>query len=435
MRRGESRMINTRLSASTFDDGFFNSSVNANVTENSLQSPTAPQVLSQEQLFFQPSNQPSDFNVNQAQTPIMINSTDNFLMSLMMLASLLFSNNITFASPNNVTDNTGFLPQSQTVNQTPLNQALFSPSPQQSENTSFSSPFIASNPSVIINQPQMEIDLPATQPKLSASEPVALKVIQDKPQPSVSNNQPTAPNVNGQTLINTTFEDGKLPDRQYDSAFVAKVKPQLLNENGNNFMRITAQYGDNSNTVVTNPRHVKRVRSTVYLTESGTYMPQLTNANKKQFYSVDVRFHDDPSIKSGDRVDGNFMEFFQIADGESEDYGKKNGIGPAARFSREEDGHVYFENNYDNETKQKKVDLGYFPEDEWHNFGVNAVWSNNANEAKFEIYVDGQLKTTINDLPSNLGPNSNHLPGVKFGLYGDNAIGQIDIDNFVNKQL
>lgn len=237
----------------------------------------------------------------------------------------------------------------------------------------------------------------------------------------------------GKLITNTTFEDGKLPNRPYDSAFVARIKPQLLSENGNHFMRITSNYGDNSNTPAT-PKYKKRVRATTYLTETtGTHMPVLTADNNRQFYSVDIRFYD--NFVKGLPVNSNFMEFFQHADAEQESYGKKNGIGPAARFHRDQNKHVYFDNNYNNETKQERIDLGYFPENEWHNFAVKAIWSPRPTEGLFEVYVDGKLKAVLKGNPSNLGPLSSRLPGVKFGLYGDNATGTIDVDNFINIKL
>jgi len=239
-------------------------------------------------------------------------------------------------------------------------------------------------------------------------------------------------NMGGQVTLSRNFQDKVLPNRPYDSAFVAKTKPQILTENGNSFLRITGAYGDNSN-VTPDAAHAKRVRSTLFMTETSTKMPVLTDDNKTQYYSADIRFNDnlDPSTV----VDNNFMELYQYADSESETYGAKNGIGPTARFSRESNGHVYFENNYANETKQKKVDLGYYAPGEFNNFGLKAVWSNDPNEALFEVYVNGELKQTLTGLPSNLGPNSNRLPGLKFGLYGDNAVGSIDLDNVEVKQL
>ena len=65
----------------------------------------------------------------------------------------------------------------------------------------------------------------------------------------------------------------------------------------------------------------------------------------------------------------------------------------------------------------------------WHTYTVKAVWSHNPSEGRLEFYLDGKLKRTITGRDVNLGPNSNRLPTMKLGMYGDYAVGVIDVDN------
>jgi hypothetical protein len=60
---------------------------------------------------------------------------------------------------------------------------------------------------------------------------------------------------------------------------------------------------------------------------------------------------------------------------------------------------------------------------------VKAVWSHDPSVGRLEFYLDGQLKHTITGRDVNLGPESNRIPEMKMGLYGDYATGIIDVDN------
>ncbi len=60
---------------------------------------------------------------------------------------------------------------------------------------------------------------------------------------------------------------------------------------------------------------------------------------------------------------------------------------------------------------------------------MKAVWSHNPSEGRIEIYFDGTLKKKITGRDVNLGSTSNRIPEMKMGLYGDYAVGKIDVDN------
>ena len=65
----------------------------------------------------------------------------------------------------------------------------------------------------------------------------------------------------------------------------------------------------------------------------------------------------------------------------------------------------------------------------WHTYTVKAVWSHDPSQGRLEFYVDGKLKGKVTGRDVNLGPKSNRLPEMKLGLYGDYAVGVIDVDN------
>jgi Malectin domain/Polysaccharide lyase len=222
--------------------------------------------------------------------------------------------------------------------------------------------------------------------------------------------------VHAQATVNYNFEDGVL---RGDPTSM-KVPPKIITENGNKFMRITGSTGDCES--IPADLCPPRNRSTVRFTSSYMSMPILSDSNRRQTYSADIRFHGDAGI------DGSVFELFQGAPGGEGGYGNVNGTGPVVRFWRAH-GHVYFHALYANETKRDVIDLGAIRAGAWHNYRVKAVWSHNPREGRLEVYVDGKLKKTITGRDVNLGPDSNRLPMLKLGLYGDHATGSIDVDN------
>jgi Polysaccharide lyase len=75
------------------------------------------------------------------------------------------------------------------------------------------------------------------------------------------------------------------------------------------------------------------------------------------------------------------------------------------------------------------VNLGYIPAGTWHTFMVKAVWSHDPSKGRIEFYLDGALKLKVTGRDANLGPTSNRIPSFKLGMYGDYAVGRIDVDN------
>jgi hypothetical protein len=221
--------------------------------------------------------------------------------------------------------------------------------------------------------------------------------------------------VQAQTTVNYNFEDGVMRGTPTQM----KVPPKILTENGDKFMRITGSTGDCQ--AVPSNLCPPRNRSTVWFTSSYSNMPLITSANMRQTYSADIRFHDDTG------TDGVVFELFQ--DGpQTGGYGTRDGQGPVVIFWRK-DGRVAGRANYANETKFSNFDLGKVPAGTWHNYMVKAVWSHNPSEGRIDIYFDGKLKMKVTGRDANLGPTSNRIPALKLGLYGDYAVGRIDVDN------
>jgi len=221
--------------------------------------------------------------------------------------------------------------------------------------------------------------------------------------------------VHAQTTVNYNFEDGVMRG----SPTSMKVPPKIITENGNKFMRITGSTGDCQS--VPSSLCPPRNRSTVWFTSNYNSMPVITSGNMRQTYSSDIRFHDNTG------TDGVVFELFQSAPG-GESYGTRNGTGPVVIFWRT-NGRVAGRANYANETKYSNFDLGVVPAGTWHNYMVKAVWSHDPSEGRIEIYFDGKLKMRVTGRDVNLGPDSNRIPTMKLGLYGDNAVGRIDVDN------
>ena len=228
---------------------------------------------------------------------------------------------------------------------------------------------------------------------------------------------PLAP-AQAQSTVNYPFEDSLLRG----TPTTMKVPPKILTENANHFMRITGSSSDKESIPASHPA---RNRSTVTFTSKYSSMPLLSNATMRQTYSAKIRFHDNTGS------DGSIFELFQ--DGpQTGGYGTRDGQGPVVRFFRN-NGRVWGVANYANETKSNKFDLGVIPAGSWHTYMVKAVWSHTPSEGRIEIYLDGSRKLLVTGRDSNLGPTSNRIPMMKLGLYGDYAVGRIDVDNVIAK--
>jgi hypothetical protein len=218
-----------------------------------------------------------------------------------------------------------------------------------------------------------------------------------------------------QVTVDEDFEDGAYTG----VPTTMRVPPQILEESGNTFLRITGSREDKD---FIPPSESDRNRSTIRFTDHHKDMPVLTEANRRQIYQADLRVNANTSSAT-------IFELFQHADADDPDgdgdepYGERNGIGPTARFKG---GKFY--NCYNNE---HTCDRYSFPitQGVWQRYTVKALWSYDPSIARLEVYRDNVLIHTITGKPTNLGPNSNRLPELKLGLYGDNATGTIDVDN------
>jgi hypothetical protein len=222
------------------------------------------------------------------------------------------------------------------------------------------------------------------------------------------------PLASGQTTVNYSFEDGVVrgdPTKM-------QVPPQILTENSNKFMRITGSASDRESVPSTYPN---RSRSTVEFLSDASAMPLLSAANARQTYSAKIRFHDNTGS------DGVVFELYQYGPALG-GYGTRDGKGPVFICWRM-DGRVRCRANYANETKANTVDLGFIPAGTWHTYTVKAVWSHDPSQGRIELYLDGVRKLLVTGRDSNLGSTSSRLPTLKLGMYGDYAVGRIDVDN------
>jgi hypothetical protein len=222
--------------------------------------------------------------------------------------------------------------------------------------------------------------------------------------------------VQAQTTVNYSFEDGVLRGKRTSM----KVPPKILTETGNKFMRITGSKGDCDS--IPDDKCPPRNRSTVQFTSSPGSMPLISSTTMRQTYSARIRFHDDTGI------DGSVFELFQFAPGgESGGYGTRNGTGPVVRLWRAH-GKVSFTSLYANETKKTQVSR-VVASGAWHTYTVKVVWSHDPAVGRIEFRLDGKRVMLVSGRDVNLGPDSNRIPAMKMGLYGDYAVGRIDVDN------
>jgi hypothetical protein len=221
----------------------------------------------------------------------------------------------------------------------------------------------------------------------------------------------SASTVSGATTYN--FEDGQL---RGDPTSM-RVAPRIIQEGSNHFMRITGSRGDCESLpdALCPPRN----RSTVKMTQHWHDMPGVTPANRTQSYRVKMR----PNV-----AHGVIFELFQGGDGGEGGYGNRNGTGPVVIFVR--NGHnIWGRANYANETQATEWNCGSVPSGSWITLGIDAVWSHDPGVGRIEAFCGGRSVRTITGRSVMLGEGSNRLPMLKVGMYGDNATGQVDVDD------
>lgn len=220
--------------------------------------------------------------------------------------------------------------------------------------------------------------------------------------------------LQAQTAIDYTFEDRRL--RGDPTAMV--VAPKIITSLGNSYMRITGSAADKENIPVTQP---DRNRSTVEFTQNAKVMPYLTDVNRRQTYSAKLRF------SSNTGSNGVIFEMFQSAPN-SGTYGTRDSNGPVFICWRVT-GQVSCRANYDNETRWTAVNLGRIAAGVWQTFRLNAVWSHDPRVGRLELLVNGTRRLLVTGRGTNLGPQAKKLPMMKLGLYGDHALGHLDVDS------
>lgn len=218
----------------------------------------------------------------------------------------------------------------------------------------------------------------------------------------------------GRSVVHEDFSDGLYSGLQTSM----QVKPRIMTEGGRTFLRITGSSGDK---YAIPARFPDRTRSTVTFTSHYNAMPLLGDHNQRQTYRADLRVS--PRCPQGCSI----FEMFQGAPGGEAAYGAPNGTGPSARFMVV-NGRAKFETRYENEHKIDLYDLGVAAE-AWHTYEVVAVWSHDPRVGRFDVSVDGTHRCTVRGRDVCLGPLSNRIPMVKFGLYGDHVEGTCDVAN------
>lgn len=220
-----------------------------------------------------------------------------------------------------------------------------------------------------------------------------------------------------QTTVHWNFEDGQLRGTNTSMA----VKPKILTEsNGNKFMRITGSATDKQAIPAS---LTDRNRSMVRFTCQHTSMPLITDANRRQTYSFRMRFQ---SIQATTGVVA--LQLYQ-AGTKGESYGARNGTGPVVSMYRRTSGGDHGRFAYDNETKFSVFNLGNTPIGQWNDYKVIATWSHLAGQGRIEFLKNGVRVLLVTGRGSNLGDDTNRIPKLELGLYGDFAVGTIDVDN------
>lgn len=233
--------------------------------------------------------------------------------------------------------------------------------------------------------------------------------------------------MDNSAFIQFDFEDGVFDlDRNPNSQVPTRI---AYDPDGNAYLRIEANYGDQDWI----PKvHEDRVRSFVWATERHAKMAPLTEDNKAQSYSADIRFMGYEGATG--RVTNQFFELFQTSSTNPETgYGDRSGdTGPNIRLTHSDTGQVrvsYTTKDEAGQTVWHSASLGRFEEGVFYNFRIEAVWSHDAAEGRYAVYVDDVLAFSVADIATNVGPTADLLPSLKIGLYGDNAVGVVHVDN------
>lgn len=235
------------------------------------------------------------------------------------------------------------------------------------------------------------------------------------------------------------FEDGKFP-----SATPSTKEPaEILEENGNKFLRLTANYGDQEG-ISPGSKYPNRVRATMFMTKDHLNMPQIDSTNHEMSYSANIRFIDDKSKKGNSYT--SFFELFQASSehkpGSSNKYkygDDNNPEGPVARFIRDSKGNVSLETQ--TKGSPKMYNIGNFPANKFYNFKIVADWSTTPDKGSYKVYVtdeNGKEKQALDleGITTCYWPGKTDLlPAMKCGLYGTNAVGSVDVDNVEIKNV
>jgi Polysaccharide lyase len=226
--------------------------------------------------------------------------------------------------------------------------------------------------------------------------------------------------VSAQSSVHYDFEDG----RMHGDPTSMQVPPKVIG----GVLRITGSAGDKDSIPGGFPPPWNRMnRSTVAMTSHFRSMPTVTDANDAQVYQADMRVH----LPKAQGV--NIFELFQNAPGGggyNPDYGPNNLVRFKVGSVGRANGQLYFESRFDD---GKHDDIDLYPlgpmGSGWRRLMIKAVWSHNPSEGRIEAYVDGRLRVTIKNRDSFHSPKATQLPMVKFGPYGIDGVGTVDVDN------
>jgi Polysaccharide lyase len=197
------------------------------------------------------------------------------------------------------------------------------------------------------------------------------------------------------------------------SAFRAKVKPALLFENGNHFVRITGSPGDNFST----GGHADRVRSEIPIGASRAAEGTIVT------YSFSLRLGDNPPEAAV------IMQLFQDGAGPVQGYAVAgDGTGPTVWITYSANEGLKMRNYFNDERDSQEVSLGQIPPDQFVHIDMTVHWSL-TNEGWVATWVDGQLAGIMHGAPTNLSPNSHENVSMRVGTYGDGGAGSLDFDN------
>ena len=231
--------------------------------------------------------------------------------------------------------------------------------------------------------------------------------------------------VFGQSAVWYDWEDGKM----HGSRTSMRVPPKILEAPPTKFLRITGSATDKDSIPSGLPSPWNRMnRSLVTMTYNYRNMPKVTAANQRQTYSARIRY----VLPKAQSV--NIFELFQNAPGGggyNPTHGPKNLVRFQVGSVGKANGRLYFESRFDMGTRDeiKRYDLGYVPPNTWNNYMIRAVYSHDPRIGRFEGYLNGKRVVTIAGRSTFSSPRASQLPMVKFGAYGIDGVGTIDVDN------